>query len=292
VLRRQRAAYQALRLDSVLARRNGTRAVIRRRHRPTVVSWPSFMTPVGPRGGNDRGTASKRTWCPIGSCESVGWLMLLRRSRVEHQRCSTSRAGLARSPAACSVDSLRPAPSLWISDPVLLTIAGATFADDDRVRIVRADLRDPAWVDEVPERVDVVVTATALHWLPQEAVRRVYRDVAHVVRPGGVIAHAEEMPLVDQPRLGSGLAEVARERRSHQHADARVGWDAWWEKAARDPALRVATTERRAVFTTTYPTEEFSPPADWHIAALSEAGFTEVGVVWRSGAGAIVAAVR
>jgi hypothetical protein len=46
------------------------------------------------------------------------------------------------------------------------------------------------------------------------------------------------------------------------------------------------------VFETTYPTEEFSPPADWHIAALKEAGFPEVGVVWRSGPGAVVAATR
>jgi hypothetical protein len=85
---------------------------------------------------------------------------------------------------------------------------------------------------------------------------------------------------------------VERERRVRQQADARVGWDAWWEKAAGDPALRSAAAERQAVFTTSYPTEEFSPPADWHMAALREAGFTEVGVVWRSGTGAVVTAVR
>jgi hypothetical protein len=123
-------------------------------------------------------------------------------------------------------------------------------------------------------------------------VQRVYDDLAHLVRPDGVFAHAEEMPLVELPRLGRGLAEVERERRVRQQADARVGWDAWWEKAAGDPALRSAAAERQAVFTTSYPTEEFSPPADWHMAALREAGFTEVGVVWRSGTGAVVTAVR
>jgi O-methyltransferase involved in polyketide biosynthesis len=190
------------------------------------------------------------------------------------------------------LDRLPAARSIAVDvDPVLLTIASVTFGGDDRVRIVRADLRDPAWVDEVPERVDAVITATALHWLPEEAVQRVYRDLAHVVRPGGVVAHAEEMPLVEMPRLSSGLAEVERERRIRQHADARVGWDAWWETAAHDPALGIAIAERRTVFTSNYPTEEFSPPADWHIAALREAGFTEVGVVWRSGTGAVVAAV-
>jgi hypothetical protein len=51
-------------------------------------------------------------------------------------------------------------------------------------------------------------------------------------------------------------------------------------------------TRRHLVFETGYPTEELSPPADLHIAALRDAGFTEAGVVWRSGAGAVVAAVR
>jgi SAM-dependent methyltransferase len=177
-------------------------------------------------------------------------------------------------------------------DPVLLTIALATFAGDYRVRIVHADLRDLRWVDRVPDQIDAVLTATTLHWLPEDAVRRVYDDLARLVRRGGVIAHAEDMPLVKLPELGCGLAEVEHDRRIRQHADARLAWDAWWDKAARDPVLRLAAAERRAVFTTNYPTEEFSPPAEWHIAALSDAGFTEVGVVWRSGTGAVVAAVR
>ena len=178
-------------------------------------------------------------------------------------------------------------------DPVLLTIASATFADDDRVRVVSADLRDPAWAEAVPEpQVDAVLTATALHWLPEDTVQRVYRDLARLVRPGGVVAHAEQMPLVDLPRLRAGLAEVQRRRRAGTHAGDRDGWDRWWEQAARDPALRSAAAKRRTVFESSYPTEEFSPPAEWHVAALRAAGFAEADVVWRSGAGAVVAAVR
>jgi trans-aconitate methyltransferase len=176
-------------------------------------------------------------------------------------------------------------------DPVLLTIASATFADDDRVRIVRADLNDPAWVDGLPEpQVDAVVTATALHWLSEDAVRRLYRDLAGLVRRGGVVAHTEQMPLAELSRLGAAVAELEHRRRGGD--DSQVRWDAWWEQVSCDPALRAAMAQRSAVFETSYPSEEFSPPADWHIAALREAGFTEAGVVWRSGGGAVVAAVR
>jgi SAM-dependent methyltransferase len=178
-------------------------------------------------------------------------------------------------------------------DPVLLTIANATFTHDERVRIVAADLRDTDWLEALPEQqVDAVITSTALHWLSEDVVRRLYRDLSGLVRPGGVFAHLEKMPLVGLPRLGGGLAEVTRKRRDRDAHTNRTDWDSWWDEVARDPALRSAVAARRAVFDTNYPTDEFSPPADWHIEALHDAGFAEAGVVWRSGSAAVVAAVR
>jgi hypothetical protein len=89
-----------------------------------------------------------------------------------------------------------------------------------------------------------------------------------------VVAHSERMPLADLPRLGPALAEIERQCRAGPD-DRRARWDAWWEQASSEPALQAAMTQRRAVFETTYPTEEFSPPADWHVTALRAAGFAE-----------------
>jgi SAM-dependent methyltransferase len=191
------------------------------------------------------------------------------------------------------LDRLPRARSIAVDvDPVLLAIASVTFADDDRVQVVRADLRDPGWGHALPEsRVDAVLTATALHWLPREAVRRLYRDLAGLVRRGGVMAHGERMPLADLPRLGPALT-VFKQRTGAGSEDRRACWDAWWEQASQEPALHSAVAQRHAVFETTYPTEEFSPPADWHISALKDAGFAEAGLIWRSGPAAVVAALR
>jgi SAM-dependent methyltransferase len=191
------------------------------------------------------------------------------------------------------LDRLPAAQSIAVDvDPVLLAIASATYADDDRVRIVRADLRHPAWAKSLPDQqVDAVLTATALHWLPEDVVRRVYGELARLVRPGGVVAHAEQMPLTGLPRLGTALTGIGTERRGSR-VDARARWDAWWAQAAAHPALHDAAVQRGEVFSTSYPTDEFSPPADWHINALHDAGFAEVDVVWRSGTGAIVAGMR
>ena len=68
-------------------------------------------------------------------------------------------------------------------DPALLTIASATFGDDKRVQIVPADLRDPEWTRCLPEpEADAVLTATALHWLPEDAVGSLYRAASRVAR--------------------------------------------------------------------------------------------------------------
>lgn len=177
-------------------------------------------------------------------------------------------------------------------DPALLAIAAAGFDGDDRVRIVRADLTDPGWTAALDGAAfDAVGSATALHWLPEPALRRLYRDVRDVLRPGGVVANADDMAATRLPRLGAGLEALTRARSREVMADGRPDWDAWWDEAAADPALAAAVAERRRFFGGNH-SASFVPPDDWHVAALEDAGFAESGVAWRSGTGAVVAAVR
>jgi len=178
-------------------------------------------------------------------------------------------------------------------DPVLLTIARATFAGDDRVRFVRADLGDPGWLRALPEApVDAVVTATALHWLAEPVLRRLYADLAGVVRPGGAVANVDHMDPPDLPTLAPALREVDTRRCDRFRADGRPDWDGWWDQAAADPLLAEAVAERRTLFGGSSHPESFSPPSSWHARALLDAGFREAGVAWRSGPSAMVAAVR
>jgi trans-aconitate methyltransferase len=178
-------------------------------------------------------------------------------------------------------------------DPVLLTIARGSLGSDERVRIVRADLRDPAWKERLSGvQADAVVTSTALHWLPEDDLARVYRDLHDLVRPGGLVGNADTMPADGLPQLGSGLRALAERREEAALARGVESWRAWWERAAADPVLEGPMAERATLFGGADHPPSFVPPAGWHVAALGAAGFTEAGVAWRSGTDAIVAALR
>lgn len=176
-------------------------------------------------------------------------------------------------------------------DPALLAIAGASLAD--RATIVTANLDTPEWRSALPHReYDAVLTATALHWLPADRLSQLYAELRDVLRPGGVFVNADHMPDDTLPELTKRLLDRARDRRNARYAAGSVpSWSDWWERAGADPVLAPLVAQRRTIYPTGH-SPEWNPPASWHLAALTTAGFTEVGTVWRGGPDAAVAAVR
>ena len=67
------------------------------------------------------------------------------------------------------------------------------------------DLRQPSWIEAVESPVDAVVSATALHWLTPEQLAGLYRQIAQVLRPGGILALAALRP---QAKLTSHLRKA------------------------------------------------------------------------------------
>lgn len=171
-------------------------------------------------------------------------------------------------------------------DPVLLRIARATFEADPNVSVVRADLRDPGWRQALPPDAafDAVLTATALHWLAEPVLVRLYADLADLVRPGGIVANADHLPLAGAP----GLTALDKRTRAERGGDA---WERWWARVAADPIFAANLAERELLFPEHHP-EELAAPASVHCAALRAGGFAEAAVLWRHGGDGIVAALR
>src|SRR5688572_10253709 len=123
-------------------------------------------------------------------------------------------------------------------DPTLLAIAGGTFAGDERVSLVTADLKDPDWRAGLPyDSYDAVLTATALHWLHSESLAALYGQVAELVRDGGVFMNADHMIDDLTPRINAAERALRHARMDQAKADGVLDWAEWWQLAAQDPVL-------------------------------------------------------
>jgi trans-aconitate methyltransferase len=176
-------------------------------------------------------------------------------------------------------------------DPALLTIASGYFAGDRRVTFVTADLHDPQWPSKLPYGTyDAVLTATALHWLKPEPLKALYGQVAGVLRDGGVFMNADHMPDPSTPRLNSAARAQDRARQEREKAAGVLTWEEWWATAKADPVLAEPTARRYEIYGDHADGETHS--AEWHSAALREAGFAEARPVWRSVTDAVVLGLK
>ncbi|MFB6633360.1 class I SAM-dependent methyltransferase [Streptomyces sp. NPDC056362] len=176
-------------------------------------------------------------------------------------------------------------------DPALLAIAEGSFAGDERVTFVTADLKDPAWVADLPyDTYDAVLTATALHWLHSEPLTALYGQLAGLVRDGGVFMNADHMIDETTPRINAA-------ERAHRHAvmdrakDAgALDWAAWWAVAGADPVLAEPTARRFEIYGEHADGDMPSPR--WHADTLRAAGFGEARPVWASPSDTLLLAVK
>jgi SAM-dependent methyltransferase len=200
---------------------------------------------------------------------------------------SISRRALARFPRARIV--------ALDADPFLLEIGRRTLGDGGgRLQFVQADLRTAEWTEAVRALApfDAVLSSTALHWLAAGDLVRVYRDLAGLVRPGGIFMNAEHLMMAPPSgRLGS-VGRAVRLRLSREQESAGESWDAWWQAAQAEPGFVQLLAARELVFSEVHPRHEEYITARFHEETLTIAGFAETAVVWRYLDDTIVAGIR
>ncbi|MFF9848695.1 class I SAM-dependent methyltransferase [Streptomyces litmocidini] len=176
-------------------------------------------------------------------------------------------------------------------DPALLAIAEGSFAGDERVTFVTADLKDPSWAASLPyDSYDAVLTATALHWLHSEPLTALYGQLAGLVRDGGVFMNADHMIDEATPRINAAERELRHARMDREKAAGVLDWTDWWAVAAEDPVLAEPTARRFEIYGEH--ADGDAPPARWHAETLRAAGFGEARTVWASPSDSLVLAVK
>lgn len=176
-------------------------------------------------------------------------------------------------------------------DPALLAIAEGTFAGDDRVSFVAADLKDPDWPAKLPyDAYDAVLTATALHWFHAEPLADLYGRVAELVRDGGVFMNADHMIDEATPRINAAERAQRHARMDAAKGQGALDWAEWWQLAAEDPVLAGPTARRFEIYGEHADGE--MPSAAWHARVLREKGFGEARPVWCSPSDILLLAVK
>jgi len=163
-------------------------------------------------------------------------------------------------------------------DPFLLALAGACAPPS--VRCVRARIGAPGWVAAVSAvsrrsgaSWDAVTAEAVLHYLRPEELARVYRDIAAVLAPGGVLVNADHLPSAPVPAGGPSP----------------TAWSAWWHAATSHPDLAAAVAERPG---DACPSADNGLTVREHRSLLRAAGFSRVATVWSMGPSRVLVAVR
>lgn len=192
-------------------------------------------------------------------------------------------------------------------DPVLLKLGQQALGNaKGRLHWLKVDLNNPKWVTQIQatlsslDRVhlDAVLSSTALHWLTTPRLIEVYREVAKLIRPGGLLLNADHMPFSPTLPRFRNLAEQARMQINKKSTTVHNGetFQQWWDAIepqwlANDPSLQPLFDEHNSH----YQVRDRSygkALASLHMSALADAGFTEIDTIWQRFDNRVVLAVR
>lgn len=185
-------------------------------------------------------------------------------------------------------------------DPLLLAIGEGALGDrDGRLRWVDADLGAADWTPAIgTEPFDVALTATALHWLSSAELVTTYRNIAAVLRPGGLLLNADRLEFDERSPTCRALSASVTEARWQAAftADDINDWQAWWESLGGHSTLDALLDTRRQRFAerqhSTTPPQSGITSLALHTGALREAGFREVDTIWQDLNRRLLLAVR
>ena len=171
-------------------------------------------------------------------------------------------------------------------DPAILLLVREVLAGfGARVRFVQADLRDASWCECCPAPMDAVVSSTALHWLGPEQLSVLYRQVAEVLRPGGIFLNADHVGS-DVPAIQKAWERNREQMRLAEGNASADDWHGFWEAYGR--AVGVDTQKfQQWAFGDEYAGVEEGLPLAWHLDELKKSGFSSADCFWRCDCDAI-----
>ncbi|MCL5783334.1 MAG: class I SAM-dependent methyltransferase [Candidatus Thermoplasmatota archaeon] len=170
-------------------------------------------------------------------------------------------------------------------DPVLLFIGkNFEFRDEGRLSFVEANLVDASWPEKLPDKkFQAVLSTTALHWLPEESLKKTYEKISSILGPRGVFLNGDHLyPESQAPGLTELNARIRHRKELNALSDGKApNWNTWWANLRKQQGLEELFRERDR----RYPdSDHHDHPVslERHMELLENAGFKETGVVWQN----------
>ncbi|MGW0159799.1 class I SAM-dependent methyltransferase [Mycobacterium sp. NPDC003323] len=186
------------------------------------------------------------------------------------------------------LDALPDARVLAVDfDPLLLELAARTVkpAHPGRITLLDTDLEGPSWPADVRAALRgctpaAFVSTTALHWLHPGTLTKVYAEAAALLDDGGILLNGDHF------RFGPRMPALRRIAAAHEESVSQAAlsagafdWAQWWDRLRSQPWAADLAVERDNRFATRPSTPD--PAIDFHLAALTLAGFGEVSAVYQ-----------
>lgn len=173
------------------------------------------------------------------------------------------------------------------SDPLLLNLARNSYGS--AIEWIDADLNTPDWHLHVPSTVHAAVSSTALHWLSEPALARVYGRLASL--GARVFVNADHLGHEDS-RV-DGLLSTVRERRAvRAGVEGNEEWRPWWDAILADPDFADLARDRDGRKAQADSHHGNRLTVTGHSGLLRSVGFTSVAPVWQVGDDHVLVALR
>ena len=175
-------------------------------------------------------------------------------------------------------------------DPTLLPLAQKRlFEFGERVQLIQTDLRDNSWLKTVPREMNAVISATALHWLSQEQLSLLYKQIGNILQPGGIFLNADHVCSVNL-KIQAGWEEHREQMRKEQKNGRADDWEDFWKDYGQ--ALKIDIQELRRQLEQPWEGSEKGWPLEWHFEKLRACGFESVDCFWRCDCDAVFGGIR
>jgi ubiquinone/menaquinone biosynthesis C-methylase UbiE len=196
-------------------------------------------------------------------------------------------------PGSLAFRALRRYPNARVvavdCDPVLLAMGQAVVeATADRIQFVRADVRQADWWEAYEETFDLVLSATALHWLSAENLEQLYRRVYRALKPGGWFMNSDHVASSD-PNIQARFRKMLHvNQQTAFHTMNAYDWDGFWQGLGRELEQTDLLPLRNE--TMLWEGSDDGLPKQFHVNALQGCGFEQVEFHWQDLGEAVVSA--